>query len=83
MLPDQTAWALTGIDDIADLWRAEARWWARVRRDSAKLLVASRFTDGVIAGAAGLLAYDAWVARAALAAVARGDAGRQVFDAVA
>lgn len=79
----QTAWALAGVDDVRDLWRAEARWWNRVRRDSRALLVASRFAEGVITGAAALLAYDAWLTRAALAAAARGDAGRAVFDAVA
>ena len=83
MVGGQTAWALEGVDDVRDLWRAEARWWSRVRRDSGALLVASRFAEGVIAGAAALLAYDAWLARAALAAAARGDAGRAVFDAVA
>lgn len=79
----QTAWILDGVQDVADLWRAEARWWSRVRRDSAELLVASRFAEGVIVGAIGLLAYDAWLARAALAAVARGEVGKAVFDAVA
>jgi hypothetical protein len=83
MVSGQTAWVLDGIDDAADLWRAEPRWWARVRRDAGELLVASRFAEGVIAGAVGLLAYDAWLTRAALAAVARGDAGKAVFNAVA
>lgn len=79
----QMAWALAGVDDAKDLWRAEARWWSRVRRDARALLVASRFAEGVISGAAALLAYDAWLTRAALAGAARGDAGRAVFDAVA
>ena len=79
----QTAWVLDGVHDVADLWRAEARWWSRVRRDSAELLVASRFAEGVIVGVIGLLAYDAWLARAALGAVARGEVGKAVFDAVA
>lgn len=83
MLGGQTAWVLTRVDDAKDLWRAEARWWNRVRRDSRALLVASRFAEGVITGTAALLAYDAWLTRAALAAAARGDAGRAVFDAVA
>lgn len=82
-LSRQTGWVLDGVTDAADLWRAEARWWSRVRRDSAELLVASRFAEGVIVGAIGLLAYDAWLTRAALAAVARGEVGKAVFDAVA
>ncbi|HET7339391.1 MAG TPA: hypothetical protein VFK22_07565 [Candidatus Dormibacteraeota bacterium] len=83
LLSGQVAWVLDGIGDAGDLWRAEARWWSRVRRDAAKMLVASRFGPEVIVGAAALLAYDAWLTRAALAAVARGDVGRTVFSAVA
>lgn len=79
----QTAWVLDGIEDVADLWRGEARWWTRLRRDSMEMLVESRFAAAVIAGAVGLLAHDAWLTRGALAAVARGDAGKAVFDAVA
>lgn len=83
MLSGQTAWVLDGIDEARDLWRAEARWWSRVRRDAAEMLVASRFGPAVIVGALALLAHDAWLTRAALAAVDRGDVGRRLFGAVA
>lgn len=83
LLSKRTAWVLDGVQGVPDLWRAEARWWSRVKRDSAEMLVASRFEEGVIAGTVGLLAHDAWLTRAALAAAARGGAGRAVFDAVA
>ncbi|HYL08060.1 MAG TPA: hypothetical protein VEU76_05895 [Candidatus Udaeobacter sp.] len=82
-LTDRVAWVLEGIESPSDLWRAEPRWWSRVRHDSAALFVSSRFGAGVIAGAAGLLAHDAWLTRAALAAAARGGEGRRIFDAVA
>lgn len=83
MLPRHTSWILDGARDTSDFWRAEARWWARVRRDAGEALVGSRFGPDVVVAAVALLAYDAWLTRAALAAVARGDAGRRVFDAVA
>jgi hypothetical protein len=83
MLPRQTAWILDPSDGAGDLWRAEARWWSRVRRDASEALVGSHFGPAVLVAAVAVLAYDAWLTRAALAAVARGDAARRVFDAVA
>lgn len=83
MLPRQTAWILDGVDDAGGLWRAEAAWWARVRRDAIGTLVRSRFGSDVVVAAIALLAHDAWLTRAALATVERGPAGRSVFDAIA
>lgn len=82
-LSDQVAWVLDGVESASDLWRAEPRWWSRVRRDAANLLVSSGFEPGVVVGAAGLLAHDAWLTRAALGAASRGEVGRVLFDAVA
>ncbi len=34
----QARWALDGVHDADDLWRAEGRWWARVERDGFALV---------------------------------------------
>ena len=34
VLPNHASWALEGVDDPQDLWRAEAAWWERVERDA-------------------------------------------------
>jgi hypothetical protein len=76
-------WALRGVDSPADLWRAEARWWARLARDGEAMLADAGFGLEPAIGAVALLAADAWQVRAALAAAARGGRAREVFDAVA
>jgi hypothetical protein len=65
------AWVLRGVSDPAELWRAEARWWARLRTDGAELLVAPGFGPGTAIGAAALLAVDAWLVSTALDVAAR------------
>lgn len=82
-LSHDARWVLSEIDDPEDLWRAEGRWWSRVARDSTSLLTAPRFSPDTVVGSVGMLGYDAWRVRAALAAVERGPAGLEVFDAVA
>jgi hypothetical protein len=82
-LPGRARWATDGVTDRTDLWVAEARWWRRVRTDGATLLTGSGFGPGRVVGAAGLLAADAWLVRAALEAAARDGAALGVFDAVA
>jgi hypothetical protein len=83
MTPRQTAWVLDGIPHVSELWRAEAAWWSRVRRDASEALVRSRFGADAVVAAVALLAHDAWITRAAVAAAARGSTGRSAFDAVA
>jgi hypothetical protein len=83
ILPRRMDWALDGVREPSDLWMAEARWWARVRRDSVAMIQHSPFESAVVVGVAGLLAHDAWMARAALSAAARGRPAKVVFDAVA
>ncbi len=36
--PAEARWVLDGIEDPADLWRAEAAWWSRLSVDGASLL---------------------------------------------
>jgi hypothetical protein len=83
MLPYRLAWVLDAIHETTDLWRAEARWWARVRGDALDMILRSRFEPSVVVGVAALLGHDAWLTRAALSAAAGGAASLGVFDAVA
>jgi hypothetical protein len=84
LLPRGARWALDGIRDPTDLWRAEARWWTRVETDGKARL--TRFQPGqpeaFVASAAMLLA-DGWRTRAALAMAARGGEPLEAFDAIA
>ena len=86
-LPPSARWALEGVDDPGDLWRAEARWWSRVGTDGAGLLRRPVTTPAPVLGAVALLGADAWRVRAALEVAARGGSGAagalEVFDAVA
>lgn len=84
LLPRIAAWALDGVDDPADLWRAELAWWRRVAAD-AELLTRSPLGGGeVVIGAVALLAFDAMLLTVALAVAAQGGraAAREVFDAL-
>lgn len=81
-LPSYARWALADIDDPADLWRAEGRWWRRVA-DDARLMVRSAHSgEQVLLGAVAVLAADARTVRAALEVAARGGRGIGVLDEV-
>lgn len=86
-LSTEARWALDGIDDPAELWRAEARWWGRVDSDGRQLLRSPVTSDIPVIGAAAVLAVDAWRVRAALEVAARGGAETpgvlEAFDVVA
>jgi hypothetical protein len=82
-LPHRLAWVLDGVAEPSNLWMAEARWWARVRRDARDMVLRSGFDSAVVVGVVALLAHDAWLTRAALTAAARGGDAQGVFDAVA
>ena len=77
-----TAWVLADVDRPQELWRAEARWWARVERD-AFVMVAARPGPVAVAGGAALLWTDCWRVKAALALAANGGGPMDDFDAVA
>lgn len=81
-LTSPARWALEGIDDPAELWRAEARWWTRVEHDGFALLRRSRFDADAAVGVAAVLATDAWRVRAALESAARGGTAGEVFGAL-
>jgi hypothetical protein len=82
-LPANALWALAGVERPADLWRAEARWWARVEKDSTAMVRKATAGPEVVVGAVGLMAVDAWRVRAALEVAARGGAPVEAFHAVA
>lgn len=71
-LPATGRWLLEDIDEAADLWRAEARWWNVVERDGRELLRRSRFGPQPVVGAVALLSADAWRTRGALELASRG-----------
>lgn len=81
--PPATARLFEGIGEPADLWRAELRWWARLRADARVLAAGAGFTTDRAVGAAALLAADAFTVRAALALAARGGTGVEDFDGLA
>ena len=82
-LPADAAWSLDGIDDGADLWRAEARWWDAIERAALAQLAVFRpgRAQDVVACIA-LLGVDAWRTRGALALAARGGSRIEAFDAL-
>jgi hypothetical protein len=84
-LPASARWVLDGIDDPADLWQAEARWWLAVESDGMRLLRGSRLGPGPLTGVVAVLAADAWRVTAALEVAARGASPEAVeaFDALA
>ncbi|WP_406830671.1 hypothetical protein ABEG17_16990 [Pedococcus sp. KACC 23699] len=82
-LPSDARWALADVDDLADLWRAESRWWTRVEQDAAALVHHAGSGREPVVGAVALLAVDAWRVRAALERAADGGRVMEAFDAVA
>lgn len=82
-LPAPARWALEGVTSTSDLWQAETRWWARLRRDGTTLLLHPAFGPPRPIGAVAVLAADAWLVSAALELAARGGAYPEVWDALA
>ena len=82
-LPADAAWALAGVEDPQDLWRAEAAWWTRVERDAESMVGGHREGRRTVVGVVALLGADARRASMALAAAARGGPGllEEVLDA--
>lgn len=83
-LPARAAWALAGVDEPSELWRAELGWWARVGRDAESMTHARLDDPGVVVAAVALLAIDATRVNTALAVAARSGArpALEVLDAL-
>ncbi|GGS55522.1 hypothetical protein [Streptomyces cinerochromogenes] len=82
LLPAAARWALEGVEEPGDLWRAEARWWRTVQTDGAALLREAGYGPRVVVGAVAVLSVDAWRVRAALGSAARGGRPGEEFDAL-
>lgn len=82
-LPSRARWALRDTDHSGQLWRAETRWWARLRSDGAALAAGSGFGGGEALGTVALQAVDAWRVRGALEICARHVDPEVLFDVLA
>jgi hypothetical protein len=82
-LAREAAWAVDGVTDLHDLWRAEAGWWQRVERDAFARLRGSSFDVAPVVSGLAVLAVDAWRVRAALETAAGQRDDLELFDAVA
>lgn len=71
------------VATAADLWRAEARGWDVLEEDAVRLRAGRRPGPAAVVAAAGLLAADAWRARAALQLAAHGAVEQDELDVVA
>jgi hypothetical protein len=83
-LPRGASWALTGIEEPAELWRAEPRWWRVVEAEAERMARSHRAGREIVVAAVALLALDAVRVATALAVAAQaGAAGsREVLDAL-
>lgn len=79
-LPAGARWAVEGVGDPADLWRAEARWWVVLGRDAEDMLRGAAYGPPTVVGAVAALSVDAWRVRAALELAAHGGGPMEVFD---
>jgi hypothetical protein len=70
-LSREAAWALAGVGDPSELWRAELAWWGQVERDAPALL-RTWSDESVVLAVVALLAADAQRTARALAAAAQG-----------
>lgn len=83
-LPTSASYVLTGLEEPADLWLAETRWWARVEREAEALTRAARPGAASAVGTGMMLLVDARRVRAALELAARGGSSlAEVSGAVA
>ncbi len=82
-LPERARWALDGIAEASQLWRAETRSRIRMESDGYRMLRSATSGPEPVVGALAVLAVDGWWVRAALASAARGAGRSEVFDVVA
>jgi hypothetical protein len=72
LLPPHARWAVAGVTEPRELWRAEQRWWNRLETDGMTLLHKPLTGPEPTIGSVAVLASDAWRVRAALELAARG-----------
>jgi hypothetical protein len=76
-LPPRAAWALAGVREPQELWRAEEAWWARVEHE-ATALISARPGRKVVVGVVVLLGTDARRVSGALESAAAGGGPEQL-----
>jgi hypothetical protein len=76
LLPARIRWALRGVENPEELWRAELAWWQRVDRDAEALMGRGVGSSVLVTGTAALLAVDARRTAQALAIASLGGAER-------
>ncbi len=78
------SWALEGIEEARDLWRAELRWWRRVEADAKRLVRGRLDSRDVVVGSVALHALDVVRVATALAVAARGgsETSQEALDAL-
>lgn len=81
-LPPAARWPFDGRTGAAELWRAEAHWWRRLRQDGDHLLRGARPGPAIVLGAAASVLADAWETSAALELATRG-ADPELLDVIA
>lgn len=83
-LPRSASWALAAIEEPAELWQVEPRWWRVVEAEAEWMVRSHRAGREIVVGAVALLALDAVrVATALAVATQAGAAGsREVLDAL-
>jgi hypothetical protein len=82
-LPGDARWVLADVEDGAEIWRAETRWWRRLGEDAERGIRRSTPGDATVAWSAVALLADAHQVCGALEAAAWGTTGLEAFDAVA
>ena len=82
-IPTSSAAALAGITGPDDLWRGEARWWARLWREGDEGVRRRGAEPAAIVCALAAQLADAWRVRAALEIASRAGRGMEMLDAVA
>lgn len=83
-LPRRAAWALAGIGEPTELWRAELAWWRTVGEETELMVRSRREGREVVLGAIALLGLDAVRVTTALAVADQGGtaASREVLAAL-
>ena len=82
-LTDSASWSLVGVDDPADLWRAEAAVARRVEAESVPMAASSKPDRSAVIGIMALLLIDLRRVLAIVELAGRGPDPVEVFDAVA
>jgi hypothetical protein len=82
-LPPALRPVFRGVQDVEELWRADAALRSKVETDGMRLVRGAMPGPDVVLGSIAVLAMDAWRIRAALASASSGAGPSEVLDVVA